>query len=178
MPPLRYALIRTSWGVAAAVFSSAGVRRVIWPAPSADGARRAVRRLAPEATPIPAARLPGGLARKLAEYSAGRRVDFSAVPLDLSGEPPFRARVLGVLRTVRYGRTTTYAALARRAGRAGGARAAGQAVARNPLPLIVPCHRVVRSDGSLGGFSAAGGVAVKRRLLAAEHAAGDRRSSR
>jgi O-6-methylguanine DNA methyltransferase len=103
--------------------------------------------------------------REVGQYLAGRRRRFT-VPVDLSGVPAFQRRVLQALRRVPYGRTITYGQLAARAGRPRAARAVGQAMAHNPVPLIVPCHRVVASGGGLGGFG--GGLALKRRLLALE----------
>jgi len=103
-------------------------------------------------------------ARELAEYAAGRRRTFT-VPVCLDGLTPFRLAVALALRQVPYGRTVTYGDLARRAGRPGAARAVGQAMAANPVPILVPCHRVVAAGG-LGGFG--GGAALKRRLLALE----------
>ncbi len=105
-------------------------------------------------------------ARELADYAAGRRRAFS-VPVCLDGLSAFRRSVSRALRRVPFGRTVTYGQLARRAGRPGAGRAVGQAMAANPLPLLVPCHRVVAADG-LGGFG--GGQALKRRLLALEGA--------
>jgi len=102
--------------------------------------------------------------RELAEYLAGTRRTF-AVPVDLGAAPPFHRTVYKALRSVPFGRTVTYAALARRAGSPRAARAVGQAMAHNPVPLVVPCHRVVASAGP-GGFG--GGLALKRRLLALE----------
>jgi methylated-DNA-[protein]-cysteine S-methyltransferase len=105
-------------------------------------------------------------ARELREYFAGRRRDFT-VPVDLSGLTPFRRRVLETLRErVPFGATTTYAELARLAGRPGGARAVGGAVGANPVPVVVPCHRVLASGGGIGGFGF--GLPAKRALLALE----------
>lgn len=99
---------------------------------------------------------------QLAEYLAGERRKFE-LSLDLSWSSGFGRRVLEELALVRFGRTVSYAELARRAGSAGGARAAGQACGRNRLAIVIGCHRVVSSDGGLGGFS--GGLTVKRWLL-------------
>ncbi len=102
-------------------------------------------------------------ATQLLEYFAGERTRF-----DLATEPDgteFQLRVWAELGRIPYGQTVTYGELARRVGRPGGARAVGQANGRNPLPIVVPCHRVVARDG-LGGYS--GGIDVKRALLAQE----------
>jgi methylated-DNA-[protein]-cysteine S-methyltransferase len=88
--------------------------------------------------------------------------------VDLDGLPPFQRKVLLAERRVPYGRTITYGALAAKVGRPRAARAVGQALAHNPVPLVVPCHRVIAAGGGLGGFG--GGLALKRRLLALEGA--------
>jgi methylated-DNA-[protein]-cysteine S-methyltransferase len=104
-------------------------------------------------------------ARQLDEYFAGRRHTFDA-PLDLQLARGFRRTVLDHLRAVGYGTTTSYAGLAAAAGRPTAVRAVGTACATNPLPIVVPCHRVVRSDGSPGHY--VGGDAAKAALLALE----------
>lgn len=101
----------------------------------------------------------------LAGYFAGRIPDFSSLPLDLAGTP-FQRQVWEELRTVPPGQTLTYGELARRLGKPGAARAVGQALGANPLPLIIPCHRVTAAHGEPGGYSA--GLARKRWLLAHE----------
>lgn len=96
-----------------------------------------------------------------------------SVPIDYGKLPEFERRVYEELRRVPPGATTTYGEIARRiagAGESGAAQAVGQAMARNPLPLLVPCHRVLAGDGTLGGFSGPGGVAQKRQLLEIEGA--------
>jgi methylated-DNA-[protein]-cysteine S-methyltransferase len=98
----------------------------------------------------------------------GEPSDLSAIPLDMNSVPPFHRRVYDAARKLRYGTTATYGSLAEQIGAQGAARAVGQALARNPFALIVPCHRVVASNGKMGGFSADGGVGTKRRLLAIE----------
>jgi methylated-DNA-[protein]-cysteine S-methyltransferase len=98
---------------------------------------------------------------EIGEYFRGRRRTFGvATDFRLTGE--FQGRVLRQLMRVSFGQLTTYGDLAKRVGKPGAARAVGAAMAKNPLPILVPCHRVVASDGSLGGFS--GGLDVKRRL--------------
>jgi methylated-DNA-[protein]-cysteine S-methyltransferase len=105
--------------------------------------------------------------RQLDEYFAGRRTAFD-VPLDHRLATGFRARALEAVAAIPYGRTGTYRTIAVAAGSPRAVRAAGTACATNPLPLLVPCHRVVRSDGTMGRYG--GGEAAKRLLLEHEHA--------
>ncbi len=91
-------------------------------------------------------------------------------PVDLARAGPFEREVLAALRRIPAGQVRTYGEIARAVGQPGAARAVGTACARNPVPLLIPCHRVVRSDGGLGGYSLTGGVGLKRRLLESEGA--------
>ena len=109
------------------------------------------------------------VARELDEYFAGSRRAFD-VPLDRRLSSGFRAEVLRHLPEIGYGHTESYAQVAAAAGNARAVRAVGSACATNPLPVVVPCHRVVRSDGSIGGY--AGGPAAKRALLTLEGVSG------
>jgi O-6-methylguanine DNA methyltransferase len=102
---------------------------------------------------------------QLGAYAGGRLQRFT-VPLDLGALPAFTLRVLRTLHALGYASLTSYGELARAAGSPRAARAVGQAVGRNPLPVIIPCHRVIAADGSLGGFGL--GLEAKRRLLAIE----------
>jgi methylated-DNA-[protein]-cysteine S-methyltransferase len=104
---------------------------------------------------------------QLEQYFAGERTDFE-LDLELAGTP-FERRVWEEVRAIPYGRTATYAEIARRVGRPGASRAVGRANARNPVAVIVPCHRVVGSNGSLTGY--AGGLEMKRALLDLERVA-------
>jgi methylated-DNA-[protein]-cysteine S-methyltransferase len=116
-------------------------------------------------------RAPGRLdqvSRQLDEYFAGHRTVFD-LPLDWRLAAGFRRDVLAHLPAIPYGRTESYAQVAAAAGNPKAVRAAGTACARNPLPVVVPCHRVVRSDGTAGGY--AGGPDAKRALLTLESAA-------
>lgn len=105
---------------------------------------------------------------RLVAYFDGAAVDFSDVVLDTSGLGPLDGAVYRELRRVPRGATVTYGDLAARAGAPGAAQAVGAAMARNPWPIVVPCHRVLANGGGLGGFSAPGGVRTKRRLLRME----------
>lgn len=101
---------------------------------------------------------------QLREYFAGRRAAFD-LPLAPVGTP-FQRRVWAAIAKIPHGRTATYGELARRL--SSGARAVGMACGRNPIPIIVPCHRVVAADGRLGGYSGGDGAATKRALLRLE----------
>jgi methylated-DNA-[protein]-cysteine S-methyltransferase len=111
------------------------------------------------------------LRRQLVAYAAGQNVDFRNVAVEPEDWTPFQRRVYEALRRVAYGTTLSYAELAQLAGSPGAARAVGQAMARNRLPIIFPCHRVLASGGGLGGFSAPQGLDLKQRLLALEQQA-------
>jgi methylated-DNA-[protein]-cysteine S-methyltransferase len=108
------------------------------------------------------------VARQLEEYFDHRREQFE-LPLDLSLASGFRRQVLAYLPAIEYGHTSSYAAVAAAVRSPGAVRAVGSACASNPLPLVIPCHRVVRSDGGIGGYL--GGSEVKRQLLELEAAA-------
>jgi methylated-DNA-[protein]-cysteine S-methyltransferase len=109
-------------------------------------------------------------AADIRRYLAGEPVDFGSVAVDLSGLDPFRRRLYESMRTLAWGRTTTYGELARQLGSSDweAAREVGEAMGRNPVPVIIPCHRVLAAGGKLGGFSARGGAKTKARLLALE----------
>ena len=93
------------------------------------------------------------------------------MPLDLDGQTEFNRRVYGDILKLRWGETTTYGEIARRLGDVALSRAVGAALGANPIPLIVPCHRVLGSNGKAGGFSAPGGAGAKMKMLAMEKAA-------
>lgn len=100
----------------------------------------------------------------------GEPVDLSHVKLDMRSVPPFHCKVYEVARAIPVGATLSYGDIAERAGAPGSARAVGQALGRNPFPILVPCHRVLAARGKIGGFSANGGTSTKRRLLSIERA--------
>jgi methylated-DNA-[protein]-cysteine S-methyltransferase len=101
-------------------------------------------------------------------YFEGQSVDFRDIPVVLDGFSSFSKRVLTACRDISFGQTVSYGKLAEMAGKAGTGRSVGRILGENPLPLIIPCHRVVCANGSLGGFSAAGGVNLKKRMLELE----------
>lgn len=142
-------------GVLTLVASDEGLRQILWE----DQAEQAEDATPAETHPILAA-----ASAQLAEYFAGDRVEFD-LPLDLIGTDFQKAAWLA-LADVPYGETSSYGEQAERIGRTGAFRAIGAANGKNPIPIVLPCHRIVGADGSLTGF--AGGLAMKQRLLALE----------
>lgn len=107
---------------------------------------------------------------RVQRHLEGTRDSFQDLQLDLQDQSPFRRAIYQLARGVKPGSTSSYSELAKGAGSAGAVRAVGQAMAHNRIPLLIPCHRVLRADGDLGGFSAHGGVSTKLRLLSMEGA--------
>ncbi len=107
---------------------------------------------------------------RIAAFLGGAKDDFGDLPLDLGGVGAFERAVYDAARAIPAGETLTYGALAARLGDPGQARAVGQALGRNPWPIVIPCHRVTAADGRMGGFSAPGGRATKLKLLEIEGA--------
>lgn len=167
MDSAEYMLFETALGVCGIAWSAAGLLRV--QLPDRDAAATAARlagsaRRAGGAVPAHA----NDVAERLALYAAGENADFSVVPLDFSGIASFEEAVYHALRRVGRGETVTYGALAALAGSPGAAQAVGTAMARNPWPVVVPCHRVLAAGNRPGGFSAPGGLVTKAKLLAME----------
>ncbi len=106
--------------------------------------------------------------KEIIAYYKGTCVDFRRTKVCFDGLTEFQQGVLTTLRNVTYGKTISYGELAKLSGCPRGARAIGTVMAKNPLPLIIPCHRVIKSDGSLGYFSGAGGVHTKQKMLTLE----------
>jgi methylated-DNA-[protein]-cysteine S-methyltransferase len=108
------------------------------------------------------------LVRDIRAYAGGEDIDFSGVPVDLSGVDDFRLAIYDAARKLAFGQTTTYGELAKSAGHAGLPRETGQALGANPVPLVIPCHRILAAGGKIGGFSAPGGSTTKEKMLALE----------
>ncbi len=105
---------------------------------------------------------------KLEKYGSGSHVDFSTIACNLASMTPFQQQVLHATRKVASGKVQTYGEIAQQVGRPQAARAVGGTMARNPIPIIIPCHRIVGSNGKLTGFTAPGGLSLKQKLLKLE----------
>ena len=126
----------------------------------------------PENAPAPP--LVADAIERIRALLGGEPDDLTSVDLDMDGLPEFHRRVYEAARAIRPGEVLTYGEVADRIGEPGAAQAVGQALGRNPFPIVVPCHRVLAASGRLGGFSAPGGTDTKLRLLAIEGARRDR----
>jgi len=172
---MQYAIFETNWGYFAVAGTDGILCRTCLPATDRQVAQRELlKAVRPSDEPLQSndAFLPD-LQERIVAYFEGENVDFSTDPaVSLDSLSPFDRKVLQICREIPSGQTTTYGDLAVRVGHPGAARAVGSALAHNPIPLIIPCHRVLRTDGSLGGFSAPGGLAIKRRLLRHEGSEG------
>ncbi len=158
-------VFETDWGPFAIGATAKGAARVILPNPKGEAQRGSLSHRAAHDAPADARGHAALAEREIRAYLAGRLRTFT-VPLDLADLTAFQRAVLEGQCRVPYGRTGTYGDLAARIGRPKAARAVGGALGRNPVPLLVPCHRTVAAGGGLGGFG--GGLALKRRLLALE----------
>ncbi|MEO8634018.1 MAG: methylated-DNA--[protein]-cysteine S-methyltransferase [Gemmatimonadales bacterium] len=165
-----FALFDTMIGTCGIAWHAGGITRLQLPETDPATTRARLRRRFPaadEAVP------PAMVQRTIDEILALLRTevaDLSGAVLDMQGVPQFHQQVYAITRSIPPGATLTYGELALRLGTPGAARAVGQALGANPFPIIVPCHRVLAANGKAGGFSAHGGVVMKRRLLAIEGA--------
>jgi methylated-DNA-[protein]-cysteine S-methyltransferase len=163
---LKYTVANIGVGWVGVLGSNSGLLRITLPQESARGVERLLGDRLREV--IRAGDFFTDLIERLKSYFDGQRVAFND-ELDLSLATVFQREVWQLTRLIPYGETRSYSWVAEKLGRAGAWRAVGQALARNPLPIIVPCHRVVTRNGGLGGYS--GGLAKKRYLLRLESAA-------
>lgn len=166
---LIYHVFETDRGFMGFALSESGLRQVYLPQPSVDLVREKIQRDYPDARlamdPMPE------LVAQFRRYFAGEQVEFEA-PLDCSDATPFEVDVWNACRRVGYGKTSSYKLLAEQVDRPKAARAVGGAMRRNRMPLVIPCHRVLRSDGDLGNYSGPGGSEFKQELLELEQGGG------
>lgn len=164
-----YHVFETAGGYCGIAWNDIGITRFQLPTKSAEATERNILRRVPGADPgVPTPAVTEIIAA-VRRYFNGENIDFSGVALDLAGQEEFFLQIYNALRRVGWGHTTTYGTLAKELG-AGpqAARDVGQAMAKNPVPLIIPCHRVLAAGGKVGGFSAPGGATAKVHMLELE----------
>ena len=160
---IKYTIFKTKWGY----FGLAGTEYALCRTQLSGPKREKIKSLLLKN--IPDAQFDKSFFRPLQEqintYFEGAYVDFRNIPIVLEGFSSFVGSVLSACRNIEFGRTISYSGLAIKIGRPTAVRAVGNALAKNPLPLIIPCHRIIRGDGKIGGFSAIGGTDLKAKLL-------------
>jgi methylated-DNA-[protein]-cysteine S-methyltransferase len=164
---MNYTIFKTKWGWFGLAGQENSVCRTILPENKAESVKSQLLKEFPDAKIEKS--LFKNLQKQIIDYFEGKNVDFNTdIEVYWNGIGNFSHKILAACRNIKSGQTTTYADLARKAGFPDAGRAAGNALAKNPIPLIIPCHRVIRADGKLGGFSATGGTTLKKRLLQLE----------
>ncbi|MGV1764120.1 methylated-DNA--[protein]-cysteine S-methyltransferase [Rhizobium rhizogenes] len=164
-----YLIFETAGGFCGIAWNDIGVTRFQLPTKDAGSTERLLlRRLSDARLGTPTLDVANAIAA-VKRYFAGEQIDFSGVKLDLGEQDAFFKQIYAAAREIGWGHTTTYGALAKQLG-AGpeAARDVGRAMARNPVALIIPCHRVLAAGGKIGGFSAPGGSTAKARMLELE----------
>ena len=188
---IKYAILKTMWGYFGLAGTEFGLLRTCLPGPEREKVKSRLLKNLSLVNPAPSIEFDKTLFKTTQEqvtaYFEGYYVNFDRdIPIVLDGFSTFASRVLTACRDIKFGQTVNYGQLAKMAGRpaaaspvrnsikgrkpqkgkiSNGARAVGGVLAKNPLPLIIPCHRVIRSDGKIGGFSALGGAKLKAKLL-------------
>ena len=161
---MKYIIFQTKWGYFGLAGTEKAVCRTILPLEKAETVKSLILKEFPDAQLDK--NLFKNLQKEIIAYFEGKKVNFSTdIPVYLNGSGEFSHKILNTCRTITYGQTTTYADLAQKAKHPNASRAAGSALAKNPIPLIIPCHRIIRTDGNMGGFTAPGGINLKKRLL-------------
>lgn len=164
----RFLLFPTAFGTCGIAWRDGGLTRLQLPERDVSATERRISQRAVAANPDEEPPWVQWAIVALQRYFAGRAIDFSSILVDLERCSAFHQRIYAALREIDWGKTTTYGALAAEVGAPDAARAIGQAMGRNPVPIIIPCHRVLASGGRIGGFSAPGGATTKERLLELE----------
>jgi methylated-DNA-[protein]-cysteine S-methyltransferase len=163
---MKYTIFRTKWGYFGLAATDNGLLRTCLPAAERERVKLQLLQN------LPAAQYDKALfklaQRRITAYFEGECVDFRDIPVVLDGLGLFARRVLTACRSIEFGQTVSYGRLAKMAGKPRAARAVGGTLSKNPLPLIIPCHRVICANGKISGFSASGGVKLKKRMLKLE----------
>ncbi|AZO51447.1 MAG: methylated-DNA--[protein]-cysteine S-methyltransferase [Mesorhizobium sp.] len=163
-----HAVLETVIGFTGIGWSETGLIRLCLPERSREAVERRLFRHSGVSSSTDRPQWVMDLIAAIRAYAAGEDIDFSSVPVDLAGVDDFRLAIYDAARKLGFGETTTYGELAKRAGHQGLARETGAALGANPVPLVIPCHRILAAGGKIGGFSAPGGSATKEKMLAME----------
>jgi methylated-DNA-[protein]-cysteine S-methyltransferase len=163
-----FSIFESAVGCVGLVWRGSAVIALFLPDSSERRLRTSLTKRYPTAVEAPPPKRAASTVRLVQSALSGKAVDFGSVEVDLSDVTPFRRRVYEAARNLGWGQTCSYGELAQKLDLPGGARAVGGALGNNPIPLIVPCHRVLASRGALGGFTAPGGVKTKQHLLGLE----------
>jgi len=163
MGKYQYTVFRTQWGWFGLLGGEQGLVRTCLPVAHKEAVQSRLLSDIPNAEWSKNAF--SALKISIEDYYKGSPADFGNVKVYLGDSSDFQRKVLTTLQTISYGEIVSYSQLARLAGSSKAARAIGMVMAQNPLPLIIPCHRVIKADGSVGQFSAEGGTDTKRRML-------------
>ncbi len=166
---IKYTVFKTKWGYFGLTGTENGLSRTCLPLSNPERVKSQL--LITQEAPRFEKRLFKTVQEQVTAYFEGAYVNFADIPIVLDGLSNFCSSVLTACRGIRFGQVVTYSGLAKKMGRPAAARAVGNALTKNPLPLIIPCHRIIRSDGQLGGFSAVGGMNTKAKLLKHEQQA-------
>ena len=170
---IKYVIFKTKWGYFGLAGTEYSLCRIQLPGPKPEKIKSMLLKNLPIPNQASSIEFDKTFFRPLQEqitaYFEGVCVNFSRdIPLALDGFSSFGISVLTACRAIEFGQTISYSGLAKKSGRPNASRAVGSTLAKNPLPLIIPCHRIIRSDGKLGGFSAPGGITLKKRMLELE----------
>jgi methylated-DNA-[protein]-cysteine S-methyltransferase len=172
MTTLGFTLFDTAVGRCGIIWGERGVVGLQLPEGSDDKARTRIKRRFPDAIESQPAKDIQQAIGLIVPLLEGEPSDLSGIGLDMERVPEFQRRVYAIARSIPPGKTLTYGDIATKLGNKLLARDVGEAMGKNPFPIVVPCHRVVAANGKLGGFSANGGVKTKLKLLAIEGASG------
>ena len=166
-PIEHYALFETAIGTCGVAWSERGLTRLQLPESDRQATEGRLRKAAAAGAAKPPARIEA-IVKEVQRYLTGEKIAFTAAVLDLADVTPFDRLVYQATRALGWGKTASYGEIGQRIGAPEAARAVGQALSRNPIPIIIPCHRVLASGHRIGGFSAYGGASTKERLLELE----------
>ena len=161
----KYAIFLTAWGWAGFVFDRKGLLIFVLPEERKEDVLFRIRKELKHSNLFEDNRGWENLIQKVKEYYAGKKVNFADYQLSLDNYTNFQKKVLQTVRKIPYGETRSYKEVAKATGYPKAYRAVGNTMAHNPIPLIIPCHRVIGSNGKLVGFSASGGIVSKQKML-------------